>query len=111
MMPSQLVNIKMKSPLLNVTIDPDTREGARLRDMILSTEFDKGWLCCTWVERTKFNHMELLKQSEAEKLDLQNKLSKAWAWIEKAIDLMVCNNLHDPEDSCGFAKLIDEAPI
>lgn len=39
-------------------------------------------------------------------------------WIEKARDLMVFNNLHDPEYSCcpvvdcnKFEKLIDEAPL
>ena len=112
----------MKSAVLNVTIDTNTPEGEKLRDLILSNDFKDGWLVVSWIDRTKYNPVELLKQSEEarmkaveEAIRLNGECMKMAAWIEKARDLMVYNELHDPnynrDEAEKFAKLIDEAPV
>lgn len=112
----------MKSAVLNVSIDTNTPEGERLRDIILSDKYDKGWLVVSWIDRTKYNPVELLKESEEarmiaviESVILHENYNKCLGWINNAIDLMVYNELHDPnynrDEAEKFAKLIDEAPI
>jgi hypothetical protein len=112
----------MKSAVLNVSIDTETPEGERIRDLILGGDNKNGWLCVAWIDRTKYNPVELLKQSEEarmkaveEAIRLNGEVDKMAAWIEKAVDLMVYNELHDPnynrDDPSKFAKIIDEAPI
>ena len=103
----------MKSAVLNVSIDTEKPEGERLRDMILSNEFKDGWLVVSWIDRTKYNPVELLKQSEEsrmkaveEAIRLNDECEKMSAWIEKAKYLMA-----QCEPPKQFSDLIDEAPI
>lgn len=112
----------MKSAVLNVSIDTDTPNGELLKNLILSNDYDGAWLVVSWIDRTKYNPVELLKQSEEartiavlEAIRLQENYNKCLEWIEKARDLMVYHELHDPnynrDEAEKFAKLIDEAPI
>jgi hypothetical protein len=54
----------MKSAVLNVSIDTATPQGEKLRDLILSTEYFNAWMCVSWVDRSKYNQPELLRESE-----------------------------------------------
>lgn len=114
----------MKSAVLNVSIDTETQEGEKLRDLILGGDNKNGWLCVAWVERKKYNQAELLRESEAalmdcvvEEINLKEKISKMAAWVEHAAKLMVYCHLYEKnncitiEEAKEFSKLIDEAPI
>ena len=114
----------MKSAVLNVSIDTNTQEGEKLRDLILGGDNKNGWLCVAWVDRTKYNPVQRLKESEdakriavIEAIRLNDGAIKMMAWIEKARDLMVYCHLYEKnncttlEEAKEFSKLIDEAPI
>lgn len=117
----------MKSAVLNVSIDTNTPEGERLRDMILSNDFKDGWLVVSWIDRTKYNPVELLKQSEEarrmavdEAIRLNGECMKMNEWIKNVIDKFEYYEIGTPEEVsllifCRFAvelnKLINEAPI
>ena len=113
----------MKSAVLNVSIDTETPEGERLRDLILGGDNKNGWICVAWIDRTKYNPVDLLKQSEEarmkaveEAIRLNGECMKMRDWIETARDLMVYYGLHDKcmyraEVAEKFEKLINEALI
>ena len=99
----------MKSAVLNVSIDTDTAEGEKLRDLILGGENKNGWLCVAWIDRQKYNPVELLKQSEEarmkaveEAIRLNGEAMMMAAWIKQALSLL---DFHD------LAEQVDEAPI
>ena len=104
----------MKSAVLNVSIDTDTTEGEKLRDLILGGDNKNGWLCVAWIDRTKYNPVQLLKESEEarikaveEAIRLNGEGMRMQAWIEKANILMSRDN----DVIFRFEQHIDEAPI
>jgi hypothetical protein len=106
----------MKSAVLNVSIDTDTPEGERLRDLILGGENKNGWLCVAWIDRQKYNPVELLKQSEEsrmkaveEAIRLNGECMMMSIWIKTMKNLLVCYAVSDT--SRVFQEMIDEAPI
>lgn len=114
----------MKSAVLNVSIDTETTEGENLRDLILGGDNKNGWICVAWIDRTKYNPVDLLKQSEEarmkaveEAIRLNGEVMKMAAWIEQAAKLMVYCHLYEKnncitiEEAKEFSRLIDEAPI
>ena len=117
----------MKSAVLNFSIDTETVEGEKLRDLILGGDNKNGWLCVAWVDRTKYNPVELLRQSEEahrmaveEAIKYKCEADKMAAWIEKAKDKFIYYGLDNQDEVCladfckfasEFSKLIDEAPI
>ncbi len=99
----------MKSEVLNVSIDTETPNGELLKNLLLSNDYGGAWMCASWVDRTKYNPVELLKQSEEsrmkaveEAIRLNGEVEKMAAWIEKALELL---DFHD------LAEQVDEAPI
>jgi hypothetical protein len=111
----------MKSSVLNVSIDTETPEGEKLRDLILSNDFSNGWMCVSWVDRAKYNQPKLLRESEEarmkaveEAVRLNGECEKMYAWIEEAKDMILSNNLHQTDfyrEGTQFKRLIDEAPV
>ena len=116
----------MKSAVLNVSIDTDTTEGEKLRDAILGGDNKNGWLVVSWIDRTKYNPVELLKESEEarikaveEAIRLNGEGEKMAAWIREMIALVVHHGLHNGDfyheitknGAKIFKKLLDEAPL